>query len=88
MAEVCFRRLMTGTAIARVSSKVINTDQGRISEDVQTDCQYLKLLSSHCTAFQRSIMLVLTVFAPGSVAKSVLQCAVCTTTAEFMVDGH
>jgi hypothetical protein len=33
-------------------------------------------------------MLVLTLFAPGSVATSVLQCAACTTTAEFMVVGH
>jgi hypothetical protein len=48
----------------------------------------LKLLSSHCTAFQRSIILVLILFAPGLVATSVLQGAACTTTAEFMVVGH
>ncbi len=60
----CLRRLRTGKTIARVSRNAISADQGRISGDVQTDCQCLKLPSSHCTAFQISIIVVLTLLVP------------------------
>ncbi len=63
MAAACLRHHNTGKMMESVSKMAIDADQGRMSGDVQTDCQFLTLPSSHCTAVQSSIIVVLTLFA-------------------------
>ena len=64
MTAACRRRLTIHTTIETISSEAFDVDQGRPSGDVQMNCKSLKMLSSHCTAFGKSIILALTLLAP------------------------
>jgi hypothetical protein len=50
--------------LEKINSKTIDVDQGRISGEVQMNCKSLKVPSSPCTAFRKSIILALILLAP------------------------